>query len=302
MQIFAPAKKYSGRPIIKLVPFARVYADTFFIDDKAVVTFVDTFSKFGWAVAFKAPINSEKASRALESFYEQIKKRGYSKDDVVEIRTDGGSEFSSFGNTHTRTMPYAKQETGLIERFNGTIRRILMRISEVRVKPINWITKYLPIALKAYNNIQHRTTKEAPEDILNDKATREKAVKNLRSKAYKAAVKAEKQDVIKQGDSVRIYIRNPLDPFDTKISPNWSTDVYKVKEVDNKTRRLKVNDDWYKPEYLLKINPDLLMGKKETVKQVVKEKPRVEQVENEIVNSVKERRDRKKKSFGDDFV
>lgn len=59
--------------------------------------------------------------------------------------------------------------------------------------------------------------------------------KNLKAKAYKAS--KNQVSCITKGDSVRIYIRNPLYSFDTKIAPNWSKDVYKVTEEDKNNRR-----------------------------------------------------------------
>ena len=62
------------------------------------------------------------------------------------------------------------------------------------------------------------------------------------------------------GDSVRIYIRNDLDPFN-KLSALWSQDIYKIKSRNNETGNYKLNGHTkqFKLDELQKINVDELM-------------------------------------------
>ena len=282
VQVMAPAKKSSAsKPIIRLFPFSVVYADTMFIDQFAIITFVDAFSKFGFAVAFKSPTDSKKAFDAWVLFLATIGGMGYKAKDVRELRTDSGTEFKGiFDKTvygkHTRTLPYAKSESGLIERFNGTIRTILEKLAEVRGKPIEWLHTYLPVAINAYNHMTHSTTKEAPVDVLKSVGSQERAASQLRSKLAKAVSKYGDTDEFEVGNHVRIYLRDKSNPFDKKIGANWTRDLFVVEGVDSKYKRYKVNGLWYKPDLLMKVNIKTLVNRRKDRVNLIDEKVKKE--------------------------
>eukprot|EP00952_Eustigmatos_sp_NYUAD-ZCMA_P002007 8993-Eustigmatos_ZCMA.PRE.1 len=77
-------------------------------------------------------------------------------------------------------MAYAKGESGIIERFNYTVRLSLEKAKAVRGKLIDWVFKYLPLVLDSYNNTRHKTTGQTPNAMLHDENARNMAVVKLK--------------------------------------------------------------------------------------------------------------------------
>lgn len=105
----------------------------------------------GWVEA--VPIASKKANLVQDTFMEQIVAR-YGLPHVIQ--SDNGGEFNSnafakwmqeFGITHHLTSPYHPAGNGMCERFNGTIQKLLLKLTGGDER--KW-SKYLPEALYAY--------------------------------------------------------------------------------------------------------------------------------------------------------
>lgn len=105
----------------------------------------------GWCEAI--PIASKKAETVQEAFMDNIVAR-YGLPSV--LISDNGGEFTSsnfeqwlreFGVTHRLTSPYHPQSNGMTERFNGTIQRLLLKLTGGNER--HW-SKYLSEALYAY--------------------------------------------------------------------------------------------------------------------------------------------------------
>lgn len=105
----------------------------------------------GWAEAI--PIASKKAPTVQDAFMEHIVAR-YGIPTI--IITDNGGEFinapfrkwaEEFGVEHRKTSPYHPQSNGMTERFNGTIQKVLLRLTGGDER--KW-SKYLSEALHAY--------------------------------------------------------------------------------------------------------------------------------------------------------
>lgn len=276
-QIFRPMGKITFAPIQKYEVGARVYADTMYMGQWGIVCIVDTFSKFAHARAFKG---TPTAKKALQAFKEFEKKLGAP---IKECRTDVGTEYmaefrdylsgerSVDGSTRpikTTTLPYAKNEAGIVERLNGTIRRSLEKVFAVRGKPVDWPSQYLPIVLKSYNDTRHKTTGQKPIDIIEDKGdARSRALLKLRINLKKRLPKEE----LTVGDSVRKWIRDPKNAFDTKIAPNWSWDLYKVEQIDRSNNRVRLSDgSWVKPNFLQKVDAENLMKGPAVIQRAIK--------------------------------
>jgi len=112
----------------------------------------------GWAEAIA--IASKKAETVQEAFMEHIVAR-YGIPSV--IISDNGGEFTStnfeawlreLGISHHLTSPYHPQANGMTERFNGTIQRILLKLTGGNGK--KW-SHYLSEALYAYRITQGPT-------------------------------------------------------------------------------------------------------------------------------------------------
>lgn len=269
VQIFRPLSKQNYMPILKYAVGERVYIDTMFFDDYAVVCIIDLFSKFAHAKTFKKPITSAKALQAYNEFASLL------KHDVKEVRSDVGSEFNkdfkkALEQKQTRTLPYAKNEASPIERFNGTLRRIVERLFVVRGKTIDATPKYVKLAVKAYNNTVHSATSQTPNSVISSPEVAQEAVKRLKRTLGQKALKASSPNM-RVDDKVRVWIRDITNPFDRKIAPNWSFDLYTIKQIDKPRNRIKLDDDqWYKPIYLQKVDEKKLNAPKKYMKVLTK--------------------------------
>lgn len=254
-QVFRPMGKLNFAPVQRYGIGDRVYGDTMYMGNFAIVCFVDTFSKYAHAKAFK---DSVTAKKALETFKEFEALLGHP---IKECRVDVGSEFKAefeeyLDKKKTKTLPYTKNEAGIVERFNGTLRLSLEKLKAVRGTPINWIYKYLPLVLNSYNSTRHKTTGQKPNDVLHDQEARAKAIKKLKERMAKVVPK----ETLKVGDKVRKWIRDLMNPFDRKKGANWSWDLYDVKQVDRNNNRVLLSDDtWMKPYYVQKVDVNKLM-------------------------------------------
>jgi transposase InsO family protein len=114
-----------------------------------LLTCVDHLS--GWCEAI--PIASKKADTVQEAFIDNIVARyGVPR----YLISDNGGEMTStnfenwlreFGVSHRLTSPYNPQCNGMVERFNGTIQKLLLKMTGGN--PKKW-TEYLSSALYAY--------------------------------------------------------------------------------------------------------------------------------------------------------
>ena len=104
----------------------------------------------GWAEAI--PLASKKTHTVQEAFLNNIVARYGIPEMLV---SDNGGEFTSddfeqwlreCGTQHRRTSPYNPQSNGMIERFNGTIQKLLLRLTGGNER--HW-SKYLSEALYA---------------------------------------------------------------------------------------------------------------------------------------------------------
>ncbi len=208
-------------------PLKVVFLDTMFVGDISIVCVMDLFSKFASVSYFRKPIDSKSTTTALKQFLE---KTGSSVDDIGEFRVDGGSEymgdFQQFIGNEKRivSLAYKKQQMSPVERFNGTLRRFLERMFEVRGKPINWPQKYIPEAVRVYNEeLEHGATGYTPKEAL----TSPEAQRVIR----RAQIQRSPPSDLKQGDTVRIVARDIQNVFDRKIRANWTRELYKIDSV-----------------------------------------------------------------------
>lgn len=291
VQIFRPMGKVKFAPIQRYGIGDRVYADTMYFGNYAIVCIIDTFSKFAHAKAFKG---SPTAKKALEAFKEFEKKL---KHPIKEVRTDVGSEFlgefkeylngersvdGSKRPLKTTTLAYAKNESGIVERLNYSVRLSLEKVIAVRGKPIDFMSQYLPLVLDSYNDTRHKTTGQKPIDVIENKGSaRQQALIRLRLNLRKVVPK----DELKVGDSVRKWIRDPKNAFDTKKGVNFSWDLFKVEKIDRANNRVQLSDEsWMKPNLLQKVDVENLMkgpaviqrAIKKTIKEEVAERKKIQ--------------------------
>lgn len=225
-----PKRSTTIKPILTSKPGFNIQIDLVDMGENAdgafryIFTMIDSFSR----KAYAKPLKDKEASTVSDAYFELAEENDIKPKIVM---SDNGSEFMSIlnkkleeqGIKHWTGIPGRPQSQGIIERFNGTLKRYIQQgISATKNK--NWV-RWLPTYLNNYNNTQNRTIDKAPNEV--DDLNKEVVAQKLRDRANKMNV-ADKNDV-KIGDKVRKKIfKGKLDKYS---KPNWSDELHTVSRV-----------------------------------------------------------------------
>jgi hypothetical protein len=189
---------------------------------KWIMNGVDVFSRKAVAI----PMKSKEIGSVLPAFEQMLKEFGGMPKHLNSDQESAmmGAKFQSYlkenGVTHHNYGESEKRKSGIIERFNRTVRELLVKYFYVN-KTKNWI-EVLPDIIEGYNTSYHTTMKETPESI----ATGEKESRQK--------VKAPYPNSLKVGDKVRML--KPYSTFDKKSTlKNWSKNLYTITEIEGQT-------------------------------------------------------------------
>ena len=288
VQIFKPPEKLDfHRPIISLLPFGRVYCDTMYLTLKnsvlGFINIIDLFSKYGFSKVYvlkseTSSISSEKAKIAFNEFLNEIKPFNI---DIGIVYTDRGSEFlGDFMKdleekkiVHVYGNAGDKRKTSPIERFNKTMRLMVEKYRVVYGKVNSNIIKKL---ITSYNKIPHANLKHSPINILNSKSIQDEVTTNNYN-IQKNIVKIP---------PISGYVRLLITKTFKKVSPQWTTEIYKIKNFSNGNYSLEeLPNQYFKRDELQSVNKDHLMKKTirimdtdeikddDDIKEIVREEP-----------------------------
>ena len=135
-----------------------------------ILTLVDCATRYPEAIAIKS-IDTIECAEALVNIFSRL---GIPR----EILSDRGSQFVSdlmreiarlFSIRQLRTTPYHAQCNGLVERFNGTIRRMLQKMAAER--PTDW-DRCLPALLFAYREVTQESLGFSPFELVLGRSVR----------------------------------------------------------------------------------------------------------------------------------
>jgi hypothetical protein len=174
---------------------------------------------------------------------------GLEKEKIIHIYADAGD----------------KRKMSPVERFNKTLRLYLEKYKVVYGKiDSNVLNKIM----NTYNNITHSNLKYTPIEILNNKKYQDEITSD--NYLLQKSIKFEKP--------IDGYVRILLtkNAF-KKVSPIWSSEIYKIKSFSNGNYILEeLPDKYFKRDELLPVDKENLMGKikiKEDVKKIIKDEP-----------------------------
>ena len=127
-----------------------------------LLTVIDVFSKFAWAVPVKKK-NGDDVTEAMKSI---LKKGRVPKN----LQTDRGKEFYNAKfqdlmkqyNIHLYST-YSNLKASICERFNRTLKNAMWKKFTLQGNA-KWLT-ILPKLLESYNNRKHRTISMKPKDV-----------------------------------------------------------------------------------------------------------------------------------------
>ena len=132
--------------------------------NRYILTLVDYATRYPEAIAL-ANIDTSTVAEALLTIYSRI---GFPE----EVLSDMGTQFTSglmreicrlISVRQLTSTPYHPMCNGLVERFNGTLKTILKRLSAER--PKDW-DRYLPAVLFAYREVEQESTGYSPFELL----------------------------------------------------------------------------------------------------------------------------------------
>jgi hypothetical protein len=237
-------------------------------NNKFLLTVIDCFSKYAWAV----PIKNKQGSTVLEAFKKILK---LSNRVPLKIQCDDGTEFfnkqfEDFCNKSNIILysTFSEIKAAIIERFNRTLREKLARYFTFNDN--NRYIEILDDIILSYNKSYHRSIKQSPISV--KKTDEPKVFMNLYS--YHKAVGPQNSIIFKfkKGESVRISKSKAV--FEKGYTPNWTIEyftIYKclpsmpptyiLKDLkgeelsgifyENELQKVEIKDDIYRIEKIL---------------------------------------------------
>jgi hypothetical protein len=185
---------------------------------KYLLTVIDVFSKNAFAV----PVKDKTGSSITKAFKGILNNRKPNN-----IQTDQGKEFYNkefkqlmSENNINHYSTYSGKKASVIERFNRTLKQNMWKQFTIQGN-YNWIG-ILENLVNDYNNKVHRTIGMKPFAV--NKRNEKTILKTKYNKEYKTV-----KPKYKVGNYVRISKTKGL--FEKGYTPNWSTEVFVIKEV-----------------------------------------------------------------------
>ena len=180
-----------------------------------ILTCVDVYSRHAWAI----PVKRKTDTMMLQAFQELFRQP---RTILLRVTSDNGKEFvnakiskyfRSLAITHYLSQVGEKNTTGIVERFNRTLRGLMGR-NFARLQKLQWIDD-LPKLMHNYNHSVHSTIRATPHDVWHGLAV------------PRFTVRPREPFLLKTGQHVRTLI--PRTQFEKKAdAQRWSTDVYTV--------------------------------------------------------------------------
>lgn len=197
-----------------------------------LLTVIDTFSKYAWVAPLKSK-NSTNVAKAMSDIFKlgRIPKN---------LQTDDGKEFfnkifknlmNKYNINHYST--YSVMKASIIERFNRTLKGMMWKEFSYNGS-YHWIDLYKDL-VNRYNRKIHRTIKIAPINV------NSKNEKMLLDTVYNR-LKIYRIPKFHVGDNVRISKYKHV--FEKGYTPNWTTEIFKIKSVKNTNPKTYILEDY----------------------------------------------------------
>src|SRR3981189_1619362 len=203
---------------------------------KYILTIVDVFSKFAWAV----PLKTKTGIEMTETFQKILKESGRVP---KKIWSDKGKEyynkiFLKFLKDHSIELYSVESEIkcSVAERFNRTLKEMMYR-KFTELESNKWV-KLVPDLIYEYNNRVHHTIKMTPIE-----GSKKKNEEKIQRDVFSISPSVKKPRY-KVGDFVRIYKYKNL--FEKGYIGRWTKEVFEISKILNTnpvTYLIKDKDD-----------------------------------------------------------
>lgn len=204
--------------LVEMIPYAASNKNM-----KYILTVINIFSKKAYARALKTKSGPE-VTNAMKSILNEIHHtiRNLHVDKGKEFYNQSMMEMLNLRNIHLYST-FSTKKAAIVERFNRTLKSKMWKQFSFHGS-YKWID-ILPKLINEYNNTKHSTIKMCPNEV---NASNERHLMNTvynhdRSLAIKSKPK------FCEGDFVRISKYKHV--FDKGYTPNWTTEIFKVKHV-----------------------------------------------------------------------
>jgi hypothetical protein len=254
---------------------------------KYILTIIDIFSKFAWALPLKNKSAIEVHKVLAKFFKTTIHTRGEGRGRVENVQTDGGKEFFNstcsklFASLHiNHYCTYTVLKAAIVERFNRTIKNKIWKHFSL-IGKYKWIDD-LPRLMDEYNNSRHRITKFAPATV--NESNKDQVLRNILTEYTRKSIPpntAPTRNLFKVGDYVRIS-KHKAPTFSKGYTPNWSAEIFKIVKRNNTTPYTYmlqdetgnvINGSFYSQELQITRFPDTFL-----IEKVVRKDPRRKRV------------------------
>ena len=291
-------KRLTSRPVTVSLPNRYAQVDLIDLEElqgynnhkRYILTFIDIYSK--WCAA-RALTN--KTGPAVEAALLDI----LPDTNVSTIQTDNGAEFgpslkralADIDIKLIHSSPYNPRANGIVERFNGYLKRTLYRLMDANHTK-KWID-ILPTVIDNYNNTTHRITGWKPIELKDEKLTPQEA-EDISSRMI--SITPTESASFNKGDVVRLALTvEPAErrkgSFRKSYKINWTEDLFEILTVSNPSNAnslpqytvknletgVKLRKKLY-PYQLQKVDPDKLIVDDEP-EEPEAEEPTIDDVE-----------------------
>lgn len=199
--------------IVEMIPYSKENKNF-----KYLLTVIDVFSKFAWAI----PLKSKTGKEVTDAIATILTKHRYRN-----IQTDHGTEFyntywkrlmEKYNVNHYST--YSHLKASIVERFNKTLKNNMWKQFSMQ-GTYKWLG-ILESLINKYNNTKHSTIKMKPVQVnKNNEAM-------LLNTVY-SNVKIAEKPKFKMGDHVRISKYNHV--FAKGYQPSWTAEIFKIYKI-----------------------------------------------------------------------
>ena len=202
--------------LVEMIPYASVNRGF-----KYLLTVIDTCSKYAWA----EPVKTKKGVDVTAAMVKVLKS---AKKAPKNLQVDQGGEFF---NSHFEKLmtshginlynSYSTKKASIVERFNRTLKTRMWKRFSLQ-GTYEWINLLEPL-LHEYNHGVHRSTGMKPAEVT------QKDEKRLVKRLARLDRPNTGKRKFKRGDYVRLSKHKAL--FEKGYTPNWTTEIFKVKWV-----------------------------------------------------------------------
>lgn len=230
-----------------------------------ILAVIDSFSKYAWAI----PLKSKNKDLVIEAFQSLLQKGRIPKN----LQTDHGTEFyndkfKKMINLHNinHYSTYSTKKASIVERFIRTLKNKLFKEFSLQGS-YKWMKGLLDKIIKIYNNSIHRTIGMSPAQV--GKNNKDSILERY-NKTYNSEYYSKKgSSKLKNGDFVRISKYKGI--FEKGYTPNWSTEIFKIIQVQKSNpvtyliedmRHRPILGAFYKQELQKTQHPDVYLVEK----------------------------------------